>query len=331
MVDFLMSNAFNRIIGLCFCLVIAQSGYATEADEQVCLRNALLSASEETTVKTLRESCANDEDELIRQRLILERSVFNNPFVLLPHRPNYLMPISYVSHQNEVYQTVFDGYELDDIEAQFQISLKYIAIENFLDPVLNLELAFTTKSWWQSYNSDISAPFRETVYEPEIMLTYNKPWEFFGMPFRHGYLSLNHQSNGKSAGLSRSWNRIIMGLSFNRKRIAWRLETWFRIPEKEKETPTSPEGDDNPDIQRFLGYGQLSGLIKLEDNQNFDVRICNNLRSPNRGSIEFGWSYPLAKRLRGYVQYFNGYGDGLINYDSHAYRIGAGFKITDWL
>lgn len=328
---FLVLNRFNSVIGLLLFLAIAQPGYAIEGDEQTCLANALLSASDDMTVQTLRESCGNNEDELIRQRLILERSVLNNPFVLLPHRPNYLMPVSYVSHQNDVYQTEFNGLDLDDVEAQFQISLKYIAVQKFMDPVLNLELAFTTKSWWQSYNSDISAPFRETVYEPEIMLTYNKPWEFFGLPFRHGYLSLNHQSNGKSGSLSRSWNRIIMGLSFNRKRVAWRLETWLRIPEEKKEMPTSPEGDDNPDIERYLGYGQLSGLIKLKDNQNFDVKIRNNLRSQNRGSIEFGWSYPLTKRLRGYVQYFNGYGDGLINYDSHAYRVGIGFKITDWL
>jgi phospholipase A1/A2 len=324
-------NLINHSIILLLGLFFSLPNYADEVDNQTCVTNALMSADDDTTVGSLRESCVGYENELIHQRMLLERSVLNNPFVLLPHRPNYLMPVSYVSHQNGVYQTEFNGLELDNVEAQFQISLKYIAVQKFMDPVLNLELAFTTKSWWQSYNSDISAPFRETVYEPEIMLTYNKPWEFFGMPFRHGYLSLNHQSNGKSSSLSRSWNRIIMGLSFNRKRIAWRLETWVRIPEEKKEMPTSPEGDDNPDIERYLGYGQLSGLIKLKDNQNFDVNIRNNLRSPNRGSIEFGWSYPLTKRLRGYIQYFNGYGDALINYDSHAYRVGVGFKITDWL
>ena len=323
---------------IAFCLLFTAS-QANANDERVsqfktCLADAVISSAEEETLKQIKAKCrpANSaETDILETRYLLEQSAADNPFVILPHRPNFVLPISISSRRNPIYNTGTGIGELDDVEAQFQISLKYLAVENFLSRRLNLSFAFTTQSWWQAYNEDISAPFRETVYEPELILSYTRPWEVMGVPIRHAYISLNHQSNGKSGLLSRSWNRIITGLTFNKKRIVWRIEGWWRIPEEEKETPTSAKGDDNPDIHKFLGYGQLSGLIKLDDDQSFEIALRNNLRSENRGSVEMGWSYPFTKRLRGYVQYFNGYGDGLINYNVHNYRLGIGVKISDWL
>ena len=64
----------------------------------------------------------------------------------------------------------------------------------------------------------------------------------------------------------------------------------------------------------------------------FSLLFRNNLqRVDNRGAIEIGWSYPLTRNVKAYVQYFNGYGESLVDYKDPANRFGIGFMLSDWL
>ena len=61
------------------------------------------------------------------------------------------------------------------------------------------------------------------------------------------------------------------------------------------------------------------------------LMVRDNLSSPNRGAVELGWTYPLSKKLKGYIQVFDGYAESLIDYDHRCTRIGMGFLLADWL
>ena len=251
---------------------------------------------------------------------------------MIPHKPNFVLPASLTSINQQPYIGTPIGSELDDVEIKFQVSLKYLAMQNLMFKDLDLEFAFTTTSWWQAYNSDISAPFRETNYEPEVILNYHHSWSLLGLPVEQTTMSFNHQSNGQTGQLSRSWNRIILGFIFApTDTMLWGFRTWYRLPEDEKITALDPAGDDNPDIEKFLGHGEIVGLWSISDKHSLEFMLRNNLRSQNKGAIQLGWSFPINDRIQGYVEYFNGYGESLIYYNHHAQRLGIGFKLTNWL
>ncbi len=296
-----------------------------------CIANTVKSAPPESTVKQLRDLCSKNVHTPTYSRVLFEEEAKHNPFAILPHKPNYILPFTQASANEEPYEEFIQDQKLDNQEAKFQISIKFLAAEGVWTPGLNVNVAFTAISWWQTYNKEVSAPFRETNYEPELFLSYTRPWSLLGMDIIYSSLSINHQSNGQSGSLSRSWNRIIGTLGFNHGNLLWSTSAWYRLPEDEKENAEDTIGDDNPDIEKYLGYGEFAIIWKLPRTHNLDAFIRNNLRSENKGSIELGWSFPLTNHLRGYVQYFNGYGESLIDYNHSTERFGIGVKLTDWL
>jgi hypothetical protein len=89
-------------------------------------------------------------------------------------------------------------------------------------------------------------------------------------------------------------------------------------------------GDDNPDIEDYLGYFEFQGVYN-RNNQNFGLFFRNTLKEGYRGAVQLDWGFPVYDQLRGYVQYFYGYGESLIDYNHKVNKLGIGIKLTDWL
>ena len=144
-------------------------------------------------------------------------------------------------------------------------------------------------------------------------------------------LGLVHQSNGRSEPLSRSWNRIYLSLIFEYQNFFVSVKPWYRIPEDEKTSPSDTSGDDNPDISDYMGYGEVTAMW-AKDKHRVGLMLRNNLNSgENRGAVQLDWSYAVGDKVQLYVQYFNGYGESLIDYNHSVNRIGVGLMLNNWL
>jgi phospholipase A1 len=318
----------NRIVNINSSIDVSN---ANSVDK--CLLHGFEQVTPEQTGEELRLNCIDKVPTLLKQRVELEKQASKNPFAIIPHKPNFVLPASVTSINQVPYMNTPIAAKLDDVEIKFQVSFKYLATQDLIFKDLDLQFAFTTTSWWQAYNSDISAPFRETNYEPEVILNYHHRWSLLGLAVEETTLSFNHQSNGQTGPLSRSWNRMILGFIFApTDNVLWGFRTWYRLSEDKKITSLDPAGDDNPDIENFMGYGEVGGLWSISDKHSLEFMLRNNLRTDNnKGAIHLGWSFPINRRLQGYIEYFDGYGESLIYFNHHIQRLGIGFKLTNWL
>jgi phospholipase A1 len=278
---------------------------------------------------------AQEDPSAFDLKLKTEEGARSSPWFIEPHRPSYVLPVSYIDHPSlgtksgtgEIPAEATEGSDekLQHVEVKFQFSFRLSLAQDLFADNGDLYAAYTQVSVWQAYNADNSSPFRDTNYEPELFLAFDTDYDLFGLHGRMVTLGAVHQSNGRgTADLSRSWNRIYANVILERGNFVCNFKPWWRIPEDEEE-------DNNPDIADYLGYGEFRAAYKWK-NQVFATMLRNNLQlDENRGAMELDWSFPMVKQIRGFVQYFNGYGEVLLNYNERVQRIGVGFLLADWL
>jgi len=269
-----------------------------------------------------------DQHSPLSARWELEPGTKQGRFNFTAYRPNYFLPFDYTNHPNVTPSApgqppVVTPQDLDHTEAMFQLSFKVKLAEGLLGTRDDLWFGYTQQSVWQMYNKALSSPFRNTDYEPEVMYVIPTDVNFLAMKLRMVSLGLSHQSNGNGEPLSRSWNRAYAQFGLEGENFVLMVKPWYRFDE---DTPD----DDNPDISDYVGRGEILGVYRL-GKQELSARWRNNFqRHDNRGSIQLGWSFPLTGKLKGYAQFFNGYGETLLDYNHQQTTFGVGFLLTDW-
>ena len=250
----------------------------------------------------------------------------SNRHLVALHRPNFLQFARYSDRPNSApFEELFGALGTGDaerqrIEAEFQISFK-ARLWATDDRRLGVWAAYTQQSQWQVFNEDISRPFRETNYEPELIVSYRPDISFGDFHWRLFNFGYNHQSNGRADPISRSWDRLIAEFGFERDDFALLLRPWYVIDEG---------GDDNPNITDYYGYGDATAIYNWRGH-SFSLMGRGN-PGTGKGAVRLTWTTPpLLGPLRGYVDAFSGYGESMIDYNWRQNSIGVGVTLNGLL
>lgn len=229
------------------------------------------------------------------------------------YNANYFLPLSYRYNGN---YADTNGHKAKKTETEFQFSVKFDIAENIfgLDGIYSL--AYTQKSFWQFYSD--SAFFRESNYTPEFFVifpTSDIDDKRFIKAVRFGFA---HESNGRGGLEERSWNYLNSSIFFQYKMLFTELKLWARVPDA---------NDYNPELIDYMGHGHVKFMMPYKKHF-FDMKFRYNFNK--KGSAELNYTYPIFGRndLFLYIKLFNGYGESLIDYDSHIKKFGMGFSIS---
>ncbi|HZQ60938.1 MAG TPA: phospholipase A [Casimicrobiaceae bacterium] len=274
-----------------------------------------------------RAATAPEDTELDRQWQ-LRPHLRRGPFQLLPYRSVYALAHATTAINNSPSSPTravgLQDVQLQELEAKVQLSFKSKLVENAFGGATDLWFGYTQQSYWQAANTRYSSPFRETDYEPELIALHPVDAALAGLRMRYAALSVTHESNGRGEVLSRSWNRLIGDIAAETGAWTFHLRPWLRLD------PASGARDDNPDIQDFVGRGELI-IAYRNEGQVVTLRARHSLRAGARshGSARLDWAFPLTGSLHGHVQLFRGYGESLIDYNHPQSTLGIGVSFFD--
>lgn len=201
-------------------------------------------------------------------------------------------------------------------DAFFQFSIRHRVTRSVLPFNSFLYITYSQKSFWDIY--DESSPFRDTNYNPGIGIGRYviKDNKLKGAVM----VSLEHESNGKAGEDSRSWNYVNLSAKyFYNMRLSAKAQIYLPYV----------DGGNNKDLLRYRGYGIFSvNYINKNNLWWFSLNIIprNKFINPN---LHTSLSFRVSKNSNQYLtlDYYAGYGEGLLNYKKYTNQIRIGFTI----
>lgn len=263
----------------------------------------------------------------------LDKPSKRGTFKIRTHQPSFILPFHYTSNINKApdspaWGSIEPHENYKQYETKFQVSIRAKLLESFVLPDADLWFAYTQTSLWQMWNSEDSAPFRSTDYQPELIYVIPTERYFPDLPFGWDLSMLQfgiaHQSNGQSEPLSRSWNRIYTGLTLSRDNWGVTIKANRRISEDD-------EDDDNPDLTSMIGSTEITLARLSAHHSNVALTRRMSWHDFSKGSWQLDFTYPLNRnRLDGiqlHLQLFSGYGETLLDYNHRQNTVGLGFLL----
>lgn len=210
---------------------------------------------------------------------------------------------------------LFHKPDRENSDAKFQISVRQRLTNSVLPFRTYLFLTYTQLAFWDVFQE--SFPFRDINFNPTIGI--GRPLVYDNRYLGEINLQFEHESNGKDEDASRSWNKISFSSSL-RFNDHWSYfgKLWIPIV----------DGENNPDIVRYKGYGIFALSYNQREKYNLSV-ILNPRTGFMNANITVNYSYRLFKRENQYLffEFYNGYGEGLLDYKEFHQRFRLGFVI----
>lgn len=205
-------------------------------------------------------------------------------------------------------------------DAKFQISIRQRLTKSILPFKTFLYLTYTQKSFWDIYRK--SSPFQDNNFNPGISLS--KAIIHHNTLKGIAVFSFEHESNGRDSLQSRSWNYLsLSGSWFFNARFSVQLKVWGGWVDQEG----------NPDLLKYRGYG----LVALNYKSMNERWWCSLVINPRRRFIDMNtiWevNYKPFRKANEYLflQFYNGYGENLLEYNRFSSMVRLGICIKPFL
>lgn len=201
---------------------------------------------------------------------------------------------------------------------KFQISISQRLTKRTLPFGSYLYLFYTQKCFWDVLRK--SFPMTDLNFNPGIGLT--KPLFVKDRFIGKVSLILEHESNGKAEEDSRSWNRIsFAGNILIEPTMMVHGKIWIPIV----------DGENNRDLLDYYGLYQF-GITYMTPTKRFGGSIILTKRkgwNPFNFNTVLELSYKLFNNENQYLfmQYYNGYGEGLLDYKTFKSQLRVGICI----
>ena len=266
-----------------------------------------------------------EEENYLRERLAKLMTANKNHFSLMPYKKNYFVYSQLFAGANtRPYDAAYPASPVyyEDYELQLQVSLMVPIWLDMFDLPLTTYVAYTNRSFWQFFDLDDSQAFRETNHEPEIWLAWFYDFYMGDLNAEMVWLGFEHQSNGQYIELSRGWNRVYLDFYFNYDAVSLSIRPWIAMGDGAHE-------DEVYDYEKYLGSGEIHGVYTWK---HFDLGATwdYSFSGLQYGSVMLDLDIPMSNYVSGYVRYFHGYGESLIDFDYRANTLSVGIVLDTW-
>lgn len=205
----------------------------------------------------------------------------------------------------------------DNSDIRFQVSIAQKLTKSRLPGGTYLFLAYTQTVAWDVFKE--SMPMHDFTFNPGVGI--GKPLFSKGRFVGKATLMLEHMSNGRDSINSRSWNRVALGATIMiDEHLTVDGKIWVPIV----------DGQNNRDILKYVGLYQ-SGLTYMSRNRKFGCSVHIVKRATWRldfnTQVDLFWRPWERANQYFFLQWYNGYGETLLDYDKFHNRVRVGIVI----